>query len=183
MKLLPVIAALAGAVLAVTPAAAAPTFGDVLSCTGTGLGCSSKTATIGASTEFTGNFGGMSILGFYFSDGLLKISNATTHSYGVVADMRLNFQDLTNAFTTVSLVSDNGFYGLSQANFTIDDGALSFSTPFFSAAQNATMTLKIDSAGPVPEPASWAMMILGVGMVGITLRRAGRSWTATVGAA
>lgn len=174
MKSLLMVAALAGAALTMTPAAAAPTVGDVLTCTGTGLGCSSKTATIGAGAEFTGNFGGMPILGFDFSDGLLTISNATLFSYGVAADMRFDFQDLTRAFTSVSLVSSNGFYGLSQANFTLPNGTLSFSAPFFSATQNAALTLKINSAGAVPEPDSWAMMILGVAMVGYAFRRVGR---------
>ena len=172
MKLLPLIAALAGATMTMTPAAAAPVIGDALTCTGTGLACSRSAATVGTGTEFTGNFGStMPILAFDFSDGLLKISNASTYSYGVVADMNMKFRNLTTAFADATVVSNNGFYGLSQGNFAVANGVLQFSSTFFSAAQNATMTVRVGSPGAVPEPASWAMTILGLGMIGFALRR------------
>ncbi|THD60241.1 MAG: PEP-CTERM sorting domain-containing protein [Phenylobacterium sp.] len=34
-----------------------------------------------------------------------------------------------------------------------------------------SFTISLDAGGPVPEPASWALMILGFGMAGATVRR------------
>ena len=171
--LLPIFAALCATTMTAAPAIAAPTVGDVVTCTGTGLGCSTGMAVIGKGTEFTGNFTGTPILGFDFADGLLRISNVSAWSYGVVGDMTMTFQDRVNPFTAVSLVSSSGFFSLSQANFSVVDGRLAFASGFFSAAQNATMTLRLDSAAAVPEPAAWAMMIVGLGLMGTALRRRG----------
>jgi hypothetical protein len=49
---------------------------------------------------------------------------------------------------------------------------------FRSAAD--TVTLNIGATGAVPEPATWAMMILGMGAVGFAMRRRNKSVTTTV---
>jgi hypothetical protein len=48
-------------------------------------------------------------------------------------------------------------------------------TPFFGDAANATDLRDLFQSGVIPEPATWAMMIVGFAGMGALLRRKGRA--------
>lgn len=54
---------------------------------------------------------------------------------------------------------------------TLNSLGLTIGTYVYRSANNETVTLNIGPAAVVPEPASWAMMTLGVAGIGYTLRR------------
>ena len=87
------------------------------------------------------------------------------YQYDVVSgtDIPLNLISLsatdTNAYLSIGTIDDPKYISKvifsSDAHFTIDD-----------------LTLGIDGIGPgIPEPASWAMMLGGFGLVGSAMRR------------
>ena len=71
-----------------------------------------------------------------------------------------------------------GFNGINRVNFSISGGTsagLSGSGNYF-----AVDDLKINAVAAVPEPATWAMMLLGLGFIGGAMRSAKRRQNVTV---
>ena len=165
------VAGAAGLMALAAPATAAPVIGDAVTCTANGLTCSKSSTVIGTGVEFTGNISGIPLLSFDFADGLLTMSNAVGKSFAAIGSTSFGFADTNHPFGNVMLVSSTGYTGLSEANFTVAGGVLTFASPAFSAAHGATLTLRVGPVGAVPEPAAWTLMILGSGMVGFALRR------------
>lgn len=65
--------------------------------------------------------------------------------------------------------------GNGTAFYRIDAGAgLSSITLNYSASSNLVV-FATNTGAPVPEPATWAMMVLGFGLAGYAVRRAGRA--------
>ena len=154
-----------------SPCFAAVTISDTVTCTATGLVCSVAQTSQNYNTPMTGNFGAlMPIINFRFTDGILDISNAAGYSYGLAANFTFKFEDLTNPFTDATVISNSGFISLSQSNFSMDKGVVTFSAPFFSATKTADLTVHLGTVGAVPEPGMWAMTILGFGLAGFALR-------------
>ena len=154
-----------------SPSFAAVTISDTVTCTSTGLICSTAQTNQNYNTPMTGNFGAlMPIINFSFANGVLDISNAAGYSYGLAADFTFKFEDLTNPFTDATVMSNSGFISLSQSNFSIDKGVVTFSAPFFSATKNADLSVHLGTVSAVPEPGTWSMTILGFGLAGFALR-------------
>lgn len=104
--------------------------------------------------------------GFYVADYPFDIQKA-----GVVSEFApyLGHAILTSEFGSNSTVWDLAYNGDAANTFTLTSiGALPFQSEdgIFVTAQRI-----IDTGGGVPEPGVWAMMILGFGAVGSTLRK------------
>ncbi|WP_232474382.1 FxDxF family PEP-CTERM protein [Sphingomonas sp. MA1305] len=157
----------AAAAVAASPATAAVNVGDTVSCAVTGGGsftCSQASATIASGNEFTVGSSAQ-YLGVNFDQNSLQITALLGASLGATI---LNFRDLTNAFTSVALTTNNGFSGYSAGNATVTNGNLQIDLRGTSFASGATLRY---SVAAVPEPATWALMILGMGAVGFAMRR------------
>lgn len=163
---------LAVGAVAASPAAAAVNVGDTVSCAIIGNGgfsCSQPTATVGAGTEFTIGFSpGPQYIGVDFALNVLTISALQSSRLGTTI---LNLRDLTNAFSSVSLVSNNGFGGFDAAGTTVRNGNLQIDLRGTDFQNGSTLTFAVDATPAVPEPATWAMMILGMGAIGFAMRR------------
>lgn len=107
-------------------------------------------------------------LSYYITSGLLffdtefKISGATdTIDFTVIDD-----SGTPTVFSDVDLTQGSGFVGfqaidgqlIKSVSFTVDDGGT------FEEFRQLRLT-------PIPEPASWAMMLAGFGLVGAAMRR------------
>ena len=83
--------------------------------------------------------------------------------------------ELHDSFTDALLVSaeDKVLFTGSINNPTFKMG--SFALTQYNGTGTYTLTIAPTATGAVPEPASWAMMIAGFGLVGGTLRSARRT--------
>ncbi len=73
-------------------------------------------------------------------------------------------------FTSVTINEDTNLIGFSAANlsWTADTISVNWQDLFFDA--DTIVSLDINSAGAVPEPATWAFMIFGFGAIGAAIR-------------
>ncbi|WP_394648086.1 PEPxxWA-CTERM sorting domain-containing protein [uncultured Sphingomonas sp.] len=163
------------------PAMAAVSVGDTVTCGATGgLECSSDRATVGNNGEFGIDFGTFgALLTADFSTGLLTISNANNLDFptGVTFDgaFKLFFTNATSPFTFAALGAISGVDNLSASDVSLDDdGFVTIDLSNTKFSPDASVQVRLDPSAPqpaVPEPATWAMMILGFGMVGVAVRR------------
>jgi hypothetical protein len=106
--------------------------------------------------------------GAFFS--LKSLALADTYNGGVAAGVRFSFFD--GVRTTTQEFTLDKLKGLQT--FTFDQARLESFTYAFVGAQGLQLDdVVVDAAASaaVPEPATWAMMILGFGAAGSVLRR------------
>jgi hypothetical protein len=104
---------------------------------------------------------GTSTPGVTFTSGTLALWNAMTSSFNTVATLGLGSTVCCGA---------NSSIGLAPQLFTAGTYRLTFNgTSTVAGADSGTVT--IAAAGAVPEPATWAMMLLGFGGIGMAMRR------------
>ncbi len=101
-------------------------------------------------------------VGFNIEDGLGNL----LHTYAISG----NAGD--NAFNVPFLSSEvAALTALAGGTTVIANGGFQTVYSFSTAADNYTLQFRTDLAGTVPEPASWALMIAGFGLVGAAMRR------------
>ena len=166
-------ALLAAACVVVSSPAFASGPGDNVTCAITGATsfvCSSASATIQAGQEFTaGPSGSSQFIGVDFGTNTLTINALLAGSLGGTI---LNFTDTTNPFQSFQLTSNSGWNGYSVANSSLTNGVLSIDLRNTNFSSGANLNFALTSAsGAVPEPATWAMMLLGFGAIGFAVRR------------
>ena len=92
-----------------------------------------------------------------------------------------------NALTTISFSNGDNFIGLRATSGTDVFFGYAFTTNnilngvVFNNVAGQSITASVNLPAAVPEPATWAMMLLGFGAIGFTMRR--RRATATLAAA
>lgn len=170
------LAAVALAAATLPSSAYAVEVGDSVTCAITGSGtfqCNTPSNTVRPGTEFTiGNAPGFNFLSADFSAGLLRISAMQNSSLGGTI---LNFQDLTSPITGFALLGTSGFSGFELSDVALTSGLLSIDLRGTDNTARGFIDLRLATAtSAVPEPASWAMMIGGFGMVGGTMRHSRR---------
>ena len=99
------------------------------------------------------------------------ITNATGQYLGVT---NLNFFDLSQLGLFGNYYGSQIFSGPTSAPSIFRSG--SYAATFLGNTSEAG-TVTISAVGAVPEPATWAMMLLGFGVVGFALRRRRRQTT------
>ncbi len=102
---------------------------------------------------------------------------------------KLFLSDIQGAASSVTA----SIVGLSGDTFTVSPGSVSSTT--FNLSPNTNYTLAVTSAGNVsfganlvavsaaPEPATWALMVFGIGAIGVAMRRSRRASVAALSAA
>jgi hypothetical protein len=84
----------------------------------------------------------------------------------------LQFTGVTTPFTAATLGAVDGVAGFGAANLSLDSaGFLTLDLSNTAFRPNGSVQVQIDQTAAVPEPATWALMILGFAAVGQALRR------------
>lgn len=169
------------AFIAAVPAVAAPTVAR----------CDSgvRNSPTGCNIVFdglSGNYGNPNVSASPFVDiynftlASAGVLGLTLQSIGAAANSDINFSlvrlNPPGGGNNVRLVDRSTgnveFYSLSDISATAGDYALRLEGSVAGPAPNAAYSGTISFApGAVPEPAAWAMMILGMGAIGIAMRR------------
>jgi len=183
MKKMILTAAAAAAAFAVAPAASATTFP---------FGTAPFTGSAGPNGTFAANFGNSGIASGAFSDsftftlptnGLGSGTVSTSASiFGSPNDLDFTSVTINNMAATLTKLND-GLFEVAFANMVpITAGQLNTLTVTgFSRGNGAYggQLSFIPTAAAVPEPAAWAMMILGMGVVGFAMRRSRKAKVST----
>ncbi|GAA0486979.1 hypothetical protein GCM10009096_32270 [Parasphingorhabdus litoris] len=154
------------AAAAMPQAAQAANIMDSVTCSQVGSGtffCDQANATVGAGDEFlVGN--GTNFIGVDFGTGTLELTALRGFSLGGTV---LEFTNLTNQFNSFSFIgsSVNDF---DAGDITLVNGVLTLDFIDTDASAGDSVQLAV---GSVPEPATWAFMILGFGAIGGAMRR------------
>lgn len=165
------------------PAAhAAVSFGDTVTCISSALvTCSAATATINnVSPEFTVSFVGSRQFEVNFLTNGVTITNIGNSNLS--SNFAFSFTDATLPFSAVSIRSTSGVTGFTQDNVSVSGGVLTIRLSSVAngnswIAKGGSVSLKLESAAPaaVPEPATWALMVAGFGLIGGAVRRRRRA--------
>lgn len=172
------------------PASATVSVGDAVTCGGVNLECSVDDAVVGSGSEFGIEFDVYgTTLNADFSAGLLTISfnnNTNLPDGAAMGGLRtLSFSNRTDPFTyaelgdvnkVVNFDADLNTFAFDPNNISFDAGfvTINLSNTYF--APDSSLQVRFDRGttpptDAVPEPATWAMMILGFGLVGAAIRR------------
>lgn len=116
----------------------------------------------------------------YFEDGLFVVWDVEGDFPGSlidVVDLYFYADDIGGGLgiddyygeTTLLITDGSQLYTGTEETPTIRTGT--FALTEFQGPGRYTLTITGPSAGPVPEPATWALMLVGFGAVGYSLRR------------
>lgn len=168
------LATIGAAALSGTAHAATAVNGDTITCTSAPFNCYAPTATVGAGPEFNyGIQGQIDLLRFDFSQNLLSIVFPLSGSVGFGGPQSISFRDLTNAFTSATLLSNSSSSQFNQSKISLVNGLLTLDFGSMNVSGNGAIQIALDggATGAVPEPATWAMMLMGFGAMGYAMRR------------
>ena len=109
--------------------------------------------------------------GLFSVDSLFNINASTDGINSLVLTGYLNNMAVTSSTVTTQGVYGFGFPQLSGLTGAFDRVSFNFSTTGSSNAFDNLTVTSVAATGAVPEPATWAMMIAGFGLVGYAMRR------------
>lgn len=157
---------------ATAPASAAELIGDTVSCTQvsdfSSFTCAPATTTVGAGQEFVAGNLPTEYIGFDFGSDFLAISNIIQADFGLGGTV-INFENLSNPFTQFSFVNST-ISGFDAGDVSLNGGVLSLNFIDTTWSTGDTALLSLGTGAAVPEPGTWAMMLLGFGFVGGAMR-------------
>lgn len=155
-----------------TPAQAASLIGNTVTCTQTNnlssFSCSAASATVGTGQEF-GVGAGQSSFALDFDATSLTISNV---SGGIITlgQTIIALNNISSAFTSTSFLNST-ISGFDASDVTLSNGLLTLDFRGTSWQASSTASIALATAAAVPEPATWATMLLGFGLIGGIMRR------------
>jgi PEP-CTERM motif-containing protein len=152
--------------------------GDTVTCAVTGGGtlqCDTPSDVVSAGTEFDLSPGGATWITADFSTDLLTLTAQTDHSLNFAI---LNFQNLSTPLTGFSLLGSSGFAGFDASDISLTSGILAVDLQGTNNTTGGQISIALAGRGSaVPEPTTWAMMIIGFGFVANRMRSARRTKT------
>ncbi len=98
-------------------------------------------------------------------NGMAAVISTISFGTGLFADFSVNAPGL--GFT--QFANGGPLFSGSPAAPVFAPGTFMLTNPFF-ASSNSTLVISEQAVSPIPEPATWAMMLLGFGLVGGAMR-------------
>ena len=161
---------------------AATLVGDQVTCdTDTSLlSCSSDTSTVGDGIEFSlpDSFGFNSLTADFTADRLI-LGSPSSISFQGSSDVPISFTNATSPFTSAMLISGDSDGEFTASDLMFDNGRLTLDLNGVRLSPSSSITIGLSTMGAIPEPSTWAFMIIGFAVVGTGLRR--RKQKAVVG--
>lgn len=171
MKRLWIACSLASLVSA-SPAQAASLIGDTVTCSQVGaqssFTCFTNSAVVSGAQEFVVGAAPNPAIGLNFNGNNLRISNISGNLMWLGATV-VTLSDLSKAFTSANL-RNSGILGFGDSDVSVQNGVLRLNFANTLWGSNSTALIGLETASAVPEPATWAMMLLGFGAMGAALR-------------
>ena len=167
------IAGSVAAFLATSPAQAATLVGDTVACAQVGttssFSCFTNSAVVGPGREFVIGAAPIPAIGLNFNGSGLRITNISGGLL-LLTETVVSLSDLSKAFTSATYLNST-IIGFRPSDVSIQNGVLrlNFANTFWTP--NASANIALDAASAVPEPGTWAMMLMGFGAMGFALRR------------
>jgi len=163
-------AAVIAAGASVAMPAAAQSLGDRVTCTASAFTCSPSATTVGSGVEFLYGPTATPFLNLDFGNNLLTVTGRFA-SIQLGSGQSISFRDTTNAFTSASLLTNTNS-NLTASDLVFNNGLVTLNVGGRTFSNTGALTIGLTTAAAaVPEPACWAMMIVGLGGVGFALRR------------
>jgi hypothetical protein len=169
MKKLPYLIATSFLATFAFPASAATLIGDTVNCFRNGNACSgTSSAVVSGGIEFNR---GSSTYNFD-ANGLTVQTNLGGGTF--VTPLIYSFENSTNPFQSFSNLSITGFSNFDPSRVSFSNGRIAIDLSGISRT-DGRISLNLSTAnGAVPEPSTWAMLLLGFGVVGGAMRSAKR---------
>ena len=159
------------ALAAASPAHAASLIGNTVTCSQVGSGsftCFTNSAVVGGGQEFAVGNTPTGFIGLNFNGGGLRISNISGDDFTLSATV-LTLSNITSAFTGANLLNSS-ITGFNNSNVSLQNGVLRLNFIGSTWASNSSANIALETAAAVPEPGTWAMMLLGFGAMGAAMR-------------
>lgn len=160
------------ALVAASPAQAASLIGNTVTCSQVGAGssysCFFNSAVVGGGPEFEVGAAPNAAIGLDFNGGGLNIRNISGSSLNLASTV-LSFTNLSAAFSSANLLNSS-ITGFDSSDVTLQNGLLRLNFVNTTWDRNSTANIALDTAAAVPEPSTWAMMLLGFGAMGAAMR-------------
>jgi hypothetical protein len=177
-----VLGLLGAAALSVSPAANAAvsvvggdTSVDVTGPTGTDLSFSLGYSDSGVSNPFTETLSFMNSLSGYYGITLTTTASQAGASNDVdIASAFLTGGSIVGSVSLLTLFNNDVIESYGRSNLFLDAGTYTLTITGSRGTTGSFGGNVSFAAGAVPEPATWAMMLLGFGAVGFAMRRGRR---------
>jgi hypothetical protein len=156
------------------PVSAATLIGDTVNCFRNGVACSgTSSAIVSGGLEFN-----RSSSTYDFDANGLTVATFVPTGDAFVNPLVYSFENSTNPFLSFSNLSISGFSNFDSSRVSFANGRIAIDLSGVNS--NGRVSLNLATSGAVPEPATWAMLILGFVGVGAAIRSARRRQSVTV---
>jgi PEP-CTERM motif len=138
-------------------------------------GADNGSFVVGAGVEVTNIVDNVGTLDISGTNIFIDFSTDSSFTPGTFNGWILS--DQTNSLADILGVSINGstnLAGFSMANLSFTGNTISVNWQGLDFDANTVVSLDVSLGQAVPEPATWAMMLLGFGAAGVALRRGRR---------
>ena len=175
------LALLGAALVAATPAAAAENFlGSTLNAqyyfpnTGSPFSDSENFTVTDPGVELTTFPNGDPRTNIDFTATSILITYLSSSTWTATDFNGFIIRDLSNnlaAITSVSIDPSSNFAGFGSNRLTFDANSIAVNWQGLAFSPSTTLRLNVGFGSAVPEPSTWAMMLLGFGAIGVAARR------------
>lgn len=172
LRTLIVAAAVAIAAMSAAPSQASTLIGDRISCTqssaSSSFECSPFESTVGGGREFSIGVDNEFFIGLNFTGNGVNVTNLSGSVF-TLANTVIELRNLSAQFSEARLQSSS-ILGFTRADIALSNGTLSLDFRNTVWAPNSRSSIQLQTIPAVPEPATWAFLMLGLGAIGGIMR-------------